>query len=131
MKQIDKDRFKSLNRRVMTGARIAATVCCILIACTSIVFAGDGAGAGGGGGDTATTAIDNFTTIICNIVTAIGVIVTIFGIVQIAMSVPSHDTSQRTQGFLALAGGIIMAVAPQIASSVLEGTDAAGHLPTT
>ena len=37
-----------------------------------------------------------------------------WGIVQVGMSVQSHDASQRTQGFLCLFGGLLIAFAKEI-----------------
>ena len=45
---------------------------------------------------------------------AIGVIILGWGIVQVGMSIQSHDASQRTQGFLCLFGGLMIAFAKEI-----------------
>ena len=37
-----------------------------------------------------------------------------WGIVQVGMSIQSHDASQRTQGFLCLFGGVVIAFAKEI-----------------
>ena len=37
-----------------------------------------------------------------------------FGIVQIGLSLKSHDPSQRANGFLTLAGGIVITFAKEI-----------------
>ena len=37
-----------------------------------------------------------------------------FGIVQVGLSLKSHDPSQRANGFLTLAGGIIITFAKEI-----------------
>ena len=39
-------------------------------------------------------------------------------IVQVGMSVQSHDASQRSQGFLCLLGGLLIAFAKQILSAI-------------
>jgi hypothetical protein len=69
-------------------------------------------------GDPATT-ITNFTNIIKGVVTALGVIVVIWGGVQVGMSIQSQDASTRTQGFLTIAGGVVFAAAPWIATAIL------------
>ena len=41
-----------------------------------------------------------------------------WGIVQVGMSIQSHDASQRTQGFLCLFGGLMIAFAQEILTSI-------------
>jgi len=48
------------------------------------------------------------------LIRAIGLILLGFGIVQIGLSLKSHDPSQRANGFLTLAGGIIITFAKEI-----------------
>ena len=45
---------------------------------------------------------------------AIGMILLGFGIVQVGLSLKSHDPSQRANGFLTLAGGVIITFAKEI-----------------
>ena len=44
----------------------------------------------------------------------IGMILLGFGIVQVGLSLKSHDPSQRANGFLTLAGGVIITFAKEI-----------------
>ena len=37
-----------------------------------------------------------------------------FGVVQVGMSLKSHDPSQRANGFLTLAGGVVITFAKEI-----------------
>ena len=46
-----------------------------------------------------------------------------WGIVQVGLSLQSHDPSQRSQGFLTLAGGIIITFAKEILDLII-GTGA-------
>ena len=43
-----------------------------------------------------------------------GIILLAFGIVQVGLALKSHDPSQRANGFLTLAGGIIITFAREI-----------------
>jgi len=52
--------------------------------------------------------INNLSNFIFAVLRAIGMIILGFGIVQVGMSLKSHDPSQRANGFLTLAGGIII-----------------------
>ena len=49
---------------------------------------------------------------------AIGVIILGWGVVQVGMSVQSHDASQRSQGFLCLLGGLIIAFSKEILAAI-------------
>ena len=51
--------------------------------------------------------VNNFSEFIFGLIRAIGIILLAFGIVQVGLSLKSHDPSQRANGFLTLAGGII------------------------
>ena len=66
-----------------------------------------------GGGDPL-TIVNNLSDFIFSCIKAIGVIILGWGIVQVGISVQSHDASQRTQGFLCLFGGLLIAFAKEI-----------------
>ena len=55
--------------------------------------------------------VNNLSDFIFGLIRAIGLILLGFGIVQVGMSLKSHDPSQRANGFLTLAGGIIITFA--------------------
>ena len=69
------------------------------------------------------TVINNLSTFIFSVIRAIGLILLGWGIVQIGLSLQSHDPSQRSQGFLTLAGGIIITFAKEILDLII-GTGA-------
>ena len=56
----------------------------------------------------------NLSDFIFGFIRAIGLILLGFGIVQVGLSLKSHDPSQRANGFLTLAGGIIIVFAKEI-----------------
>ena len=60
------------------------------------------------------TVINNLSDFIFGFIRAIGLILLGFGIVQIGLSLKSHDPSQRANGFLTLAGGVIITFAKEI-----------------
>lgn len=64
------------------------------------------------------TIVNNLSDFIFSCIRAIGVIILGWGIVQVGMSVQSHDASQRTQGFLCLFGGLLIAFAKEILSLI-------------
>lgn len=60
------------------------------------------------------TIVNNLSNFIFSCIRAIGIIILGWGIVQVGMSLQSHDASQRTQGFLCLFGGLLIAFAKEI-----------------
>jgi len=60
------------------------------------------------------TVVNNLSDFIFGLIRAIGLILLGFGIVQVGLSLKSHDPSQRANGFLTLAGGIIITFAKEI-----------------
>ena len=60
------------------------------------------------------TVINNLSTFIFSLIRAVGMILLGWGIVQVGLSFQSHDPSQRSQGFLTLAGGLVVTFAQEI-----------------
>jgi hypothetical protein len=58
--------------------------------------------------------VNNLSNFIFGLIRAIGLILLGFGVVQIGMSLKSHDPSQRANGFLTLAGGVIITFTREI-----------------
>lgn len=58
--------------------------------------------------------VNNLSEFIFGLIRAIGLIMLGFGIVQIGLSLKSHDPSQRANGFLTLAGGVIITFTKEI-----------------
>ena len=65
--------------------------------------------------------VNNLSDFIFGLIRAIGLILLGFGIVQVGMSLKSHDPSQRANGFLTLAGGIIIFFAKEILNLITGG----------
>ena len=64
------------------------------------------------------TIVNNLSDFIFSCIRAIGIIILGWGVVQVGMSVQSHDASQRTQGFLCLFGGLLIAFAKEILTAI-------------
>lgn len=60
------------------------------------------------------TVVNNLSDFIFGLIRAVGMILLGFGVVQIGLSLKSHDPSQRANGFLTLAGGVIITFAKEI-----------------
>ncbi|WP_238456631.1 glutamyl-tRNA amidotransferase [Desulfotruncus arcticus] len=65
--------------------------------------------------------VNNLSEFIFGLIRAIGLILLGFGIVQIGLSLKSHDPSQRANGFLTLAGGVIITFAKEILNLITGG----------
>ena len=88
-------------RRYWTAAGAAVLCLC----CTTPAMAA--------GGDPL-DIVNNLSDFIFSIIKALGVIILGWGIVQVGLSFQSHDPSQRSNGFLTLAGGIVITFAKEI-----------------
>ena len=109
--------FKKTNKETkklpMTGkvrkgfrAYVAIVLCVAFVMCMSVTaFAAT---------DDPLTVVNNLSDFIFGLIRAIGLILLGFGIVQIGLSLKSHDPSQRANGFLTLAGGVIITFAKEI-----------------
>ncbi len=62
--------------------------------------------------------VNNLSDFIFGLIRAIGMILLGFGIVQVGLSLKSHDPSQRANGFLTVAGGIIITFAKEILNMI-------------
>lgn len=60
------------------------------------------------------TVVNNLSDFIFGLIRAVGLILLGWGIVQVGLSLQSHDPSQRSNGFLTLAGGIVITFAKEI-----------------
>lgn len=60
------------------------------------------------------TVVNNLSDFIFGLIRAVGIILLGWGIVQVGLSLQSHDPSQRSNGFLTLAGGIVITFAKEI-----------------
>lgn len=63
--------------------------------------------------------VNNLSDFIFGLIRAIGMILLGFGIVQIGLSLKSHDPSQRANGFMTLAGGVVITFAKEILNLIV------------
>ena len=103
---------KNNKERTALGARkIVKIWTCVVIVClmasmmTMTCFAAD---------EDPLTVINNLSDFMFGLVRAVGMIMLGFAIVQIGLSLKSHDPSQRANGFLTLAGGVVITFAKEI-----------------
>lgn len=62
--------------------------------------------------------VNNLSDLVFSCIKAIGIIILGWGVVQVGMSIQSHDASQRTQGFLCLFGGLLIAFCKEILTTI-------------
>ncbi len=65
--------------------------------------------------------VRNLSDFIFGMIRAVGVILLGWGIVQVGLSVQSHDPSQRSNGFMTLAGGVIITFTKEILDLITGG----------
>ena len=100
--------YEGLGGGVKRGLRVYAAFVLAVTVALSI-----GMTAFASGGDPLQT-VNNLSDFIFGLIRAIGLILLGFGIVQVGLSLKSHDPSQRANGFLTLAGGVIIFFAKEI-----------------
>lgn len=67
------------------------------------------------------TVVNNLSNFIFGLIRAIGMIILAFSVVQIGLSIKSHDPSQRANGFLTFAGGVVITFAKEILNMITGG----------
>lgn len=63
--------------------------------------------------------VNNLSDFIFALIRAIGIILLGLGIMQVGLSLKSHDPSQRANGFLTLAGGIVITFTKEILNLII------------
>ncbi len=89
-------------------AKTVFAVFCALILCFSFASVAYAAS------DDPIAVVNNLSDFIFSIIRAIGIILLGFGILQVGLSLKSHDPSQRANGMLTVAGGIVITFAKEI-----------------
>ena len=93
---------RSVVRRISRILLLSLCIC-MLTATTAYATGGD-----------PLTIVNNLSDFIFGMIRAVGMILLGWGIVQVGLSFQSHDPSQRSNGFLTLAGGVIITFAKEI-----------------
>lgn len=102
---------KKLKKLIGKGVFIVTYMVCLFVAQALPVFAADDPIA----------IVDNLSSFIFGLIRAVGMIILGFGIVQVGMSLKSHDPTQRANGIMTLAGGIVITFAKEILSIITGG----------
>ena len=100
---------KELKEKLIYAASIAGYTALIMLSIAVPVFAAsDPIG-----------VVNNLSEFIFGLIRAVGIILLGWGIVQVGLSFQSHDPSQRSNGFLTLAGGVIITFAKEILNLII------------
>lgn len=65
------------------------------------------------------SVINNLSTFIFGVIRAIGMIITGMGILQFGLAIKSHDPSQRDNGLISIAGGILIVFSKTILDYII------------
>lgn len=94
----DLNHNKKFERRLK---RLYAVFICLVVALTVTVVPALAA-------DDPLTVVNNLSEFIFSLIRAVGLILLGYGILQVGLSLQSHDPSQRSNGMLTIAGGIVI-----------------------
>ena len=109
-KEIGKEK-KILKKFFKRGAIIVGYVIALNVAQQLYVLASDDP----------LTVINNLSDFIFGLIRAVGMIILGFGVVQVGMSFKSHDPTQRANGIMTLAGGIVITFSKEILNLITGG----------
>ena len=101
-------------RRSRLVKRLFESAVCLTFALALTVVPALATGGDAGDGGAALAAVDNLSDFIFALIRAIGLILLGYGILQVGLSFQSHDPSQRSNGILTIAGGIIIVFTKEI-----------------
>jgi len=99
---------KVIRRGWVAFAGYAGTIVAMTVGASCVFAAGD-----------PISAVNNLSTFIFSLIRAIGLILLGLGVMQVGLSMKSHDPSQRANGFLTLAGGIIITFTKEILNLIV------------
>ena len=103
--------MKNLNTRVKRLYAVFTTAVLTLMLFVVPAFAADDP----------LTVVSNLSDFIFSLIRAIGLILLGFGILQIGLALKSHDASQRANGMLTVAGGIVITFTKEILTLITGG----------
>lgn len=102
------ERRKKFERRAKRAYAVAACLALSMLVLAAPAFAT------GATGSDPLNIVNNLSDFIFSLIRAIGMILLGFGILQLGLSLKSHDPSQRANGMLTVAGGIVITFTKEI-----------------
>ncbi len=107
------------NNKLQRRAKRLYALCACLALTTATTVMPAFAAAGGDPLD----VVNNLSEFIFSLIRAVGLILLGYGILQVGLSLQSHDPSQRSNGMLTIAGGIVITFTKEILT-LITGTGA-------
>ena len=98
------ERQKKLERRAKKAYALAVALTMSMAVMVVPAFAADDPLA----------VVSNLSDFIFSLIRAVGLILLGFGVLQVGLSLQSHDPSQRSNGMLTIAGGIVITFTREI-----------------
>ena len=109
---LKENKKSKLIKKILTrGVFIIGYVIALNVAQASNVFAADDP----------ITVVNNLSNFVFGLIRAVGMIILGFGVVQVGMSLKSHDPTQRANGIMTLAGGVVITFAKEILTLITGG----------
>ena len=105
------------DKKLKKGVMLVSTKRLMLIYSAIVIAFVVGACHAFAAGDPIST-VNNLSNFIFSLIRAIGLILLGLGIMQVGLSLKSHDPSQRANGFLTVAGGIIITFTKEILTMI-------------
>ncbi len=107
------------NNKLQRRAKRLYALCVCLALAMAVTVMPAFAAAGGDPLD----VVNNLSDFIFSLIRAVGLILLGYGILQVGLSLQSHDPSQRSNGMLTIAGGIVITFTKEILA-LITGTGA-------
>lgn len=111
MKNLKEKRNRIMKKILKRGAIIVGYVVALFVTQQLHSFAADDP----------ISVVNNLSDFIFGLIRAVGMIILGFGVVQVGMSLKSHDPTQRANGIMTLAGGIVITFAKEILNIITGG----------
>ena len=102
------EKQKKMERRAKKAYALTVALALAMAVTIAPAFA-----AGSTGGDPL-AVVSNLSDFIFSLIRAVGLILLGFGVLQVGLSLQSHDPSQRSNGILTIAGGIVITFTREI-----------------
>lgn len=109
------DRIEKLNTKIITSmSRVATNITKVILLVVALFSIKELVPVCQATTNDPLQVINNLSDFMFGLIRAVGMILLGWGVVQIGLALKSHDPSQRANGFLTLAGGIIITFAKEI-----------------
>ena len=92
----------------------ALFVCLTLVMAIAVMPAFAAASPAPTTGDDPLGVVNNLSDFIFSLIRAVGLVLLGYGVLQVGLSLQSHDPSQRSNGMLTIAGGIVITFTREI-----------------